>query len=310
MNTELEDLVRDTMQQYAADVKIPAGLTELAGRARRRHRQRQLVTRGLVGAGTVTCAAIAVVIGIGSLTATHPGTGTGPKVQTAAYVIGQDEKALAQADAANLVEYVRASGFAGAASNSVTWYNGRQIRVKAFTGAGKLVSDEGISYFPSPRRSIVTDVLYPQRAFHHGSAADNYQEVAPAPGPAQAQKDCKSAWFTGPTIGFPGQPSWAQQIRSVLRCGSYVVAGRQLIDGVQAIKLVSAPRGHYSTIWIDPSTYLPVRIVDFDSAPDSAVTYDFRWLAPTQANLANFNVPIPAGFRQLPLSGSASVFYP
>lgn len=62
------------------------------------------------------------------------------------------------------------------------------------------------------------------------------------------------------------------------------------------------------TIWVDPATYLPVRVdVAFPPAhgPQSLLVYDYRWLTPTKGNLAALRAAvhgatIPPGFRKLP----------
>jgi RNA polymerase sigma factor (sigma-70 family) len=63
------------------------------------------------------------------------------------------------------------------------------------------------------------------------------------------------------------------------------------------------------TIWVNPITYLPVRLSVAAPGPvrghRSLLTYDYRWLPPTTANLAAWDAAIrratmPAGFRTLP----------
>jgi hypothetical protein len=56
---------------------------------------------------------------------------------------------------------------------------------------------------------------------------------------------------------------------------------------------------------VDPATYLPMRYLATFGPPvfkaHGTIQADFRWLRPTRANLAAaFNVPIPAGFKQVP----------
>ena len=108
-----------------------------------------------------------------------------------------------------------------------------------------------------------------------------------------------------PGIGLPAStlPSpVARSLRTAVSCGTLTVAGRELVNGVEAIKLTSRPDSFISeTIWVDPSTYLPVRVV-VRSAPGSPVieqTANITWLPPTAQNLAELTVPIPAGFRHV-----------
>ena len=83
----------------------------------------------------------------------------------------------------------------------------------------------------------------------------------------------------------------------------------QSVDGIEAIKLTSRPGSFISeTIWVSPSTYLPVRVVvrSASGAPAVQQTADITWLSPTAQNLAKLTVPIPAGFRKVSLSAVAA----
>ena len=53
---------------------------------------------------------------------------------------------------------------------------------------------------------------------------------------------------------------WKQIIAAGLNCGMFTVAGRQWVDGVDAIKLTGHKPAAGTTIWVDPSSYLPVRL--------------------------------------------------
>jgi len=45
---------------------------------------------------------------------------------------------------------------------------------------------------------------------------------------------------------------------------------------------------------VNPATYLPVRL------KLGGLQTDFQWLSPTPAGLALLNMPVPAGFHQVP----------
>jgi hypothetical protein len=87
----------------------------------------------------------------------------------------------------------------------------------------------------------------------------------------------------------------------------FTVAGRQWVDGVDAIKLTGHKPAAEATIWVDPSSYLPVRLTGrvqlISGGPEKqdagTLTIDFRWLPPTSANLAKLTAPIPPGFHQV-----------
>lgn len=111
-----------------------------------------------------------------------------------------------------------------------------------------------------------------------------------------------------------GYPSWRATISKSLSCGLYYLSGRQRVDGVDAMTLVSRPRfgGNLfrSTIWVNPATYLPVRtslITLSGPGRGQRLTLDFRFLPPTKANLAVLHAAIrraalPATFRPLRLN--------
>jgi len=83
----------------------------------------------------------------------------------------------------------------------------------------------------------------------------------------------------------------AAEIRAALSCGRYRLAGHGQVGTVRAIKLVSEKvNGPYTeTLWVDPSTYLPVRLtwhwLDHRAQGPGTLTGDFRWVRPTEANL-------------------------
>ena len=69
------------------------------------------------------------------------------------------------------------------------------------------------------------------------------------------------------------------------------------------------------TLFVSPSTYLPVQITLSIAAPGlrgSLTTFDIRWLPPTTANRARASVTVPCGYQQInwpsgkPISGQTS----
>jgi hypothetical protein len=105
-------------------------------------------------------------------------------------------------------------------------------------------------------------------------------------------------------------PEVAAGLREDLACGALSSEGMQQVDGVNALKLVSVQRSRLgpktlgtitTIIWVDPATYLPVRLTTQWTRPIVSVPdrFDFRWLPPTSANLALLTVRIPPGFTQV-----------
>ena len=100
-------------------------------------------------------------------------------------------------------------------------------------------------------------------------------------------------------------------ILKALSCKLFVLGGHQQVDGVNAIKLIMRPPPGLrirETLWLDPSTYLPLQTSAAFLSPHGQVSVliqDFRWLPPTKANLAALQAAIhrvttPPSFRALP----------
>jgi len=97
--------------------------------------------------------------------------------------------------------------------------------------------------------------------------------------------------------------SVVQLLRTAISCGTLTVDGQQRVDGIEATRLTSSSGSLISeTIWVSPTTYLPVRVVirPAPGSPASQQAADITWLKPTARNQAALTVPIPAGFRQVP----------
>jgi hypothetical protein len=98
----------------------------------------------------------------------------------------------------------------------------------------------------------------------------------------------------------------ARELRAAVSCGGLTSVGRERVDGIETIELRSRPGSLASeTIWVSPSTYLPVRAtvrMALGHSQGRQQTANITWLPPTPQNLAKLTVPIPAGFRQVPLA--------
>ncbi len=106
-------------------------------------------------------------------------------------------------------------------------------------------------------------------------------------------------------------PHLRATVLKAVSCKLFALDGNQQIDGVSAIRLVMKPPPGLrarETLWLDPSTYLPLRTsTAFLSSRGrvSLLVQDYRWLPPVRANLAALHVAIqratiPPGFRALP----------
>src|SRR5580704_12782834 len=143
MNTDVEQLLREGMERYAAELRAPAGLTYLVARRRRR----RLALRSLTGG------AVALVAGAAALAvAVVPGiTGAGRPAIDAAYVIKNVSSALSAAEPGTIAQMtVTTSGPAlpGVKSTATTaeeWSNGNEWRSVTYSSPGHPAYDEGFS---------------------------------------------------------------------------------------------------------------------------------------------------------------------
>ena len=68
--------------------------------------------------------------------------------------------------------------------------------------------------------------------------------------------------------------------------------------GVAAGKIALSGTTTTWTVWVDPTTYLPVQLVE-TAADGTTATSSIEWLAPTSANLGQITSPIPSGFAEV-----------
>ena len=234
----------------------------------------------------------------------------------AAYVVNNVSNALSAA-APGTIAQMTVTTTTGATTRDGTavtttakeWSNGEQWRSVTYSATGQPVYDEGYS-----TKSGYTLVSYPTKTWaRQGGVGLPYAPFSTAP--SSGKHGCGKALGAFPVLfrlGLPGTSKSASSLpatvaaalRTAVSCGSLFVAGRQTVDGTETIKLTSSPVSLLSeTIWVDPSSYLPVRVTAQSAAGLSPTrqTADFTWLQPTTQNLAKLTVPIPAGFRKVPL---------
>jgi hypothetical protein len=312
MNTDIENLLREGMERFTADLRAPAGLTRRVARRRRR----RLALRSATGAAAALAAAAATLVAV-----LLPG-GTGGAAAAAAYVVKRVDGALSAADPGEIAQVTvtfRGTGFAGGTSvTSIAeeWSYGDRWRFVANSPAGQPVYDEG-----SGAASLYTVVNYPQRTWGRQRLsvlpAAGYSAVT---GPAGCAPVVAAAsllfqpGLPGAGFSFSSPPATvATALRAAVSCGTLTVAGRQRVDGIDAIKLSSRPGSLIAeTVWVSPGTYLPVRMVirPASGQPGPSKTADITWLPPTPRNLAKLTVPVPAGFRRVPVPEAVSPMLP
>jgi len=302
MSTDVEDLLREGMERFTADLRAPAGLTCQIARRRRR---RRLALRSVTG-GVAVLAAGAAALAVIVLPRVN---GTGQPAVDAAYIVKNVSNALNATAPGTIAQMtVTTSGGPTGTTTAEEWSNGEQWRSVLYSSPGHPVYDEGYS---TTTGYTLVSYLTKTWARQPGLGRPFALPASVLPG----KPACAPAIGAFPVLfrlGLPGTSSSASSLpttvatalRTAVSCGSLTVAGRQTVDGTETIKLTSRPGSLISeTIWVSPSSYLPVRVVTRSAAglPPVQQTADFTWLQPTAQNLAKLTVPIPAGFREVPL---------
>jgi hypothetical protein len=302
MNTDVEELLRDGMERFTAEVRAPAGLAGAAGRLHRR----RVVARTAVACGT----AAAVAVGVAFAAA---GGGSGAQARTVAYVTSRVENALASE---NLV-FVGRSSSVGGGGYSVTWaYRSRNRYEEYSSGIG---APGGIWKVTGPFLAQGTALVRGKLVFANVTYFDHRYSLWPLG--SQPSSACSTG--VALTMAAPIIPTthWSSYIDATLACGAATVTGHVKIDGVETTMITGKPvtvtlsaayakvvKAKFATarwtLYVNPATYLPVRM--FGSTQTwgggsgsywSAVT-NVQWLPATPANVAKALVTIPPGFHR------------
>jgi hypothetical protein len=302
MNTDVEDLLRQGMTRFTADLRAPADMIRVAERRRSRRRlaQRSVTAVAVLAACVVALVAVAVPGARDSLIVRPKPTQT---IDTA-YLMKHVDDALTAVAPAQIAQMNVTTTALGSTSTAREWSYGNQWRSVVYSPAGQPLYETG------GNSSLYTLISYSARTWSRASGI--YGPGAPASGHGGC-KQLASALFSllrpgAPPLGVAaGAPpaSVVSVLHAAISCGSLTEAGHQRVAGIEATELRSGKGSLISeTIWVDPASYLPVRVV-IRPAPGSLVTQhtvDISWHQPTARNLANLTVHIPAGFRQVPFS--------
>jgi hypothetical protein len=142
---------------------------------------------------------------------------------------------------------------------------------------------------PSLHRFTQTTVNYSDRTWSRGTQLTGLASGSPGAA-CELVKGITDPLLAGEV--FFTSPSF---IHAVLACGGLSVAGRIRVDGAAAIKLTGTQRLAKLPVilYVSPATYLPIRTVI------GGLRQDYRWRAPTAANLALLKVRIPPRFRRV-----------
>jgi hypothetical protein len=339
MNTDVEDLLREGMDRFTRDLRAPAGLTHGAARRHRRRLARRTVAAGAAALTAVAVALVAVAVAgarpDGAGRSVVLAAYVVKRVDSALSAVEPGE--IAQLTITRSAEI---TGDKTVTTTAEEWSYGNQWRSLMSSPTGTPEYDEGfssssvytlVSYVtrtwasqpglgrpaapaftapPVPVLGLAPALMYsPRYALAFGAP------LAPLYGPGGCKPvvaGLPALFQPGlPGIGFPVPPGigffarvlpTARALRSAISCGALAVAGRQRVDGIEAIELTSRRSSPISeTIWVSPGTYLPVRMMVRSALGYGGVrqTADITWLPPNAQNLAKLTVPIPAGFRKV-----------
>jgi hypothetical protein len=292
ISTEFEERLRAEMRHATTGISAPSGLVRKA----RRDRRRRIACRAGAASAAAAVVAAAVIVSNGTTGASRD-SGT----YTTAYVVKRVTSAL---DAVNEIAYMHFASPPGMAPMDLWVYDGprgQSYRAEYFDpNDGQPILEVGTTATPANYETWIN--VDPIRKTW---SKQSYQ------GPKPSGTGCVTPVPTS-LISFP---EIAAGLREYLACGTLSYEGMQYVDGVNALKLVSVQhqrRGKTlsaltTIIWVDPATYLPVRLTTqvrgttqssrpFVSVP---MRFDIRWLPPTSANLALLTVPIPPGFTRV-----------
>jgi hypothetical protein len=311
MSRDFEELVRGSMEWFTEDVRVPPGL---AGRARRHHRRRLFAVPAAIATAAAVCAAALITVtgGVSGAPGLH-GHGGGPaRAQTAAYVIQRAQRAVSTGSLIMEIstpEQVITTEWPGNrpvrsfVPRSVWWAYHDRSRGEVFAGylrghghpdAANTDTENGplgksMARSPSLHPFTETTVNYSDRTWSRGTQLTGLASESPRTA-CELVKGMTDPLLAGEV--FFTSPSF---IHAALACGGLSVTGRIRMGGAPAIKLTGTQRLATLpiTLYISPATYLPIRVVI------SGLRQDYRWLAPTAANLAMLKVHIPPGFRRV-----------
>jgi hypothetical protein len=304
MSTDFEDKLRADMGRVPVTARPGLAREAHQRNARRRHRT------ALAVAATGTAAAVAGAttgLALTTTSGTSQPSGRAP-VETTAFVVSHVTSALATTDKIGYTS----SAFTGPGLTTgvltdrlALWAYGDLSRQLTESKTGQPLYDTSTA--PESGGWRILAVSYPDRdyidvtASHAAVSLPLSQLYSP---PADL---CASGVLTVGNASTKTAADWAAIITNGLKCGAFTTDGRQWVDGVDAIKLIGHRTVPQTTLWVDPGSYLPVRLTDQvhvilgSAAKQTAATLttDFRWLPATKANLKQLTAPIPPGFREV-----------
>jgi hypothetical protein len=322
MNGDVEELLRESMDQSTADMQVPA---DILARARTRVRHRQFAVRAALAFGTAAVTAAAVVA------ATIPGSGGATNAQTTAYVIKRVQNALASANfviqghaTGTMTVSVHGRRVSSSDGTSMSWSYGNRSRFVEFTGGscGHVLADGSCTHRGGSELYLAdgTALIGGKLTGAYVTYFDHKYSLYPV-GQDHPKACSRTAQLA---LGAPAvtTPNWPAFIKAMLGCEAATVTGHARIGGVETTVIsgsvdVPLSKGYAGTVnekrvrvrftlYVDSATYLPVRAYgstetyggSFGPTASASVT-NVRWLPPTAANIAKTLVTIPPGYTQV-----------
>jgi len=300
------------MSACVCDIRMPGSLLDKAvSRDRARRRRIRLVSgAGVTAAVAATGIVIATVIAAAPRPSGHvasPRPTAAPRVQTAAYVLGQ--AAAAQVNSYRMISVDQGDGI---------------IYTDVATQQQRIVSALRDSA-GQPYYEITTTVgggAYTETDIDYQS--DVYSTFTTSSLDAGSQVTLSSF------LPLQGNSNPAVAFQQALEAGIITVVGHQSLNGRDTILIrvnpVNKPGAPLqfppSSIWLDASTYLVVQTEHFvpdlqgGSGPSAtggkvswrAIVNQVSWLSPTPQNLAQLTVTPPASFTEIPYSEMAQKY--
>jgi hypothetical protein len=319
MTYDVEDLLREGIDRITENARVPDGLL---ARARQHQRRQRMAIRWTAFGGTAVAAGAAVAAASGLISTAPQRPVATLRAHTTGYVVKHTEQALSAAtDGGAALEEIHTTahvawfavvtrqpngGFTmtipapGAAATQLNvWAYAGQLRQQGRTSGGALVFDTDRTTVTSAsgRQTITANGAdYASRTWWHAVSTVQVGTSRPA---------CLTTSLA-PPVG--GATDWSAQIHEALACGLFRVAGPERVDGTDTVKLVATrprpgPVDIRQTLWVNPATYLPVRVSwtwpDGQGQQRGSLVGDFRWLPPSPARVRLLTTPVPAGFRQV-----------
>jgi hypothetical protein len=306
-----ETQLSDDLRQLAAGEAFTPDLAVIRQRARQR-RRRGLALRGTAVAGVAALAAGGVFVGV------HGPGGTAGR--TAA-----DKTAASRVGAVGARGAASSTGATGGAPTAVTVAY-VTARVKSALGNVDkyIVQDDQVQTGPGGNSDVIVTDPRTSNAYEvlHDSSGESLAWLSTyLVNRALTWKDVEAdysthTWFVdvfhaagpiqGSTAGATSTVMTPAEIKGLLDAGRLTIIGHKVIDGHSTIGLRQPWARGYRELWVDSTTFLPVRLITADFADQKGPLQNVMlidnetWLPRTQSLLDEVNrVHIPAGFTQV-----------